>query len=87
MAAFREMYGWDSPSEPIGPEPAMAAPEKRAAWHAAAAALGQPADGPGLRARDTGSLLLIRDSYEAETGWAPRFVTPRAAVGAGRRPA
>ena len=76
VAAFREMYGWDSPSEPIGPEPAMAAPEKRAAWHAAAAALGQPADGPGLRARDTGSLLLIRDSYEAETGWAPRFVTP-----------
>ena len=76
VAAFREMYGWDSPSEPIGPEPAMATPEKRAAWHAAAAALGQPADGPGLRARDTGSLLLIRDSYEAETGWAPRFVTP-----------
>jgi hypothetical protein len=54
----------------------MATPEKRAAWHAAAAALVQPADGPGLHARDTGSLLLIRDSYEAETAWAPRFVTP-----------
>jgi conjugative relaxase-like TrwC/TraI family protein len=76
VAAYRELYAWDSPSEPIGPEPAMATPEKRAAWHAAAAALGRPADGPDLRSRDTGSLLLIRDSYEAETAWAPRFVTP-----------
>ena len=76
VAAYRELYGWDSPSEPIGPEPAMATPEKRAAWHVAASALGHPADGPDLRSRDTGSLLLIRDSYEAETAWAPRFVTP-----------
>jgi hypothetical protein len=73
---YRERF-WDHPSEPIGPEPAMATPEKRAAWHAAAVALGRPADGPDLSGWDTGSLLLIRDSYEAETAWAPRFVGPQ----------
>jgi hypothetical protein len=75
-AAYRELYSWDSPAEPIGPEPTMASPEKRAAWHAAAVALGQPADGPDLRSRDTGALLLLRDSYEAETAWTPRFAGP-----------
>jgi hypothetical protein len=72
---FRERY-WDHPAEPVGPRPSMATPEKLAAWHAAAEAAGRPADGPDVRMRDTGSLLRIRDSYEAETAWAPRFVTP-----------
>ena len=76
VAAYRELYGWDHSSEPVGPEPTMATPEKRAAWHAAAQALGRPADGPDLRSRDTGSLWLMRDTYEAETAWAPRFVSP-----------
>ncbi len=75
VEAYRERF-WDHPSEPIGPEPAMATPEKRAAWHAAAQALGRPCDGPDVRYRDTGSLWLIRDTYEAETAWAPRFVSP-----------
>ncbi len=72
---YRERF-WDHPSEPIGPEPTMATPEKQAAWHAAAQALGRPADGPDIRARDSGSLWLMRDTYEAETAWAPRFVGP-----------
>jgi hypothetical protein len=76
VAAYRELYAWDSPSEPVGPEPAVATPEKRAAWRAAAQAFGRPGDGFDVRARDTGSLLLMRDTYEAETGWAPRFVGP-----------
>jgi hypothetical protein len=76
VAAYRELYAWDSSSEPIGPEPTTATPEKRATWHAAAQALGRPADGADVRARDTGSLLLMRDTYEAETAWAPRFVGP-----------
>jgi hypothetical protein len=75
VEAYRERF-WDDPREAIGPEPAAASPEKRAAWHAAAQALGRPADGPGLRYRDTGSLWLIRDTYQAETAWAPRFVSP-----------
>ena len=72
---YRERY-WHDPREPIGPEPAAATSEKRAAWHAAAQALGRPADGPDLRGRDTGVLWLMRDTYEAETAWAPRFVSP-----------
>jgi hypothetical protein len=46
---YRERF-WDSPCEPIGPKPTLATPEKRAAWHAAAEALGRPADGPDVRA-------------------------------------
>jgi hypothetical protein len=76
VEAYRERY-WDSPSDPIGPRPGMATPEKLAAYEAAAEALGRPADGPDVRDRDTGSLLLLRGSYEAETAWAPRFVSPQ----------
>jgi hypothetical protein len=76
VEAYRERY-WDSPSDPIGPRPGMATPEKLAAYEAAAEALGRPADGPDVRGRDTGSLLLLRGSYQAETAWAPRFVTPQ----------
>jgi hypothetical protein len=76
VGKYRERY-WDDPREPIGPEPAMAAPEKRQAWHAAALALGRPTDGPDVRCPDSGSLWLMRDTYEAETAWAPRFVGPR----------
>ena len=76
IGKYRERY-WDHPSEPIGPRPTMATPEKLAAWHAAAEALGRPVDGPDVRGRDTGSLFLIRDTYQAETAWAPRFVGPQ----------
>src|SRR5258708_468291 len=34
---YRERF-WDHPSEPLGPQPTMATPEKPAAWHAAAQA-------------------------------------------------
>ena len=46
IGAWRELSGYDHPADPIGPEPAAAAPDARAAWHEALAALG-PADGPG----------------------------------------
>ena len=75
VAKYRERY-WDDSREPIGPEPTTASPEKRQAWHAAAGALGRPADGPDLQHRDDGVLWLMRDTYEAETQWAPRFVSP-----------
>jgi hypothetical protein len=73
VGAYRELYGYDHPDEPIGPEPAGDSPEKRAAWHAAFAALG-PADGPGVRALPDGSLWHLRSAYQAETAWAPRHV-------------
>src|SRR6185437_1772819 len=58
---------------PLGPEPATAAPDVRAAWHQALAALG-PADGPDVRGMPDGRLLHLRDTYPTETAWAPRYV-------------
>ena len=46
IGAWRELSGYHHPTEPIGPEPAAAAPDMRAAWHEAFAALG-----PARRAR------------------------------------
>jgi hypothetical protein len=48
IGAYRELAGYGHPAEPIGPEPVTAAPDIRAAWHEALAALG-PAGGPGVR--------------------------------------
>jgi hypothetical protein len=73
IGAYRELYSYDHPTEPTGPEPAGDSPEKRAAWHSAFAALG-PADGVDLRALPDGSLLHMRGTYAAETAWAPRHV-------------
>jgi hypothetical protein len=73
IAAYREMYGYDHPDDPIGPEPAREAPGQRAAWQEAFAALG-PADQPDVRAMPDGQLWLARDAYATETAWAPRHV-------------
>ena len=40
IAAYREMYGYDDPDDPIGPEPTRDTPDQRAAWHEAFLALG-----------------------------------------------
>jgi hypothetical protein len=73
IAAYREMYGYDHPGDPIGPEPSHQAPGQRAAWHEAFLAVGSPV-GPGVRALPDGRLWLLRDIYAAETAWAPRHV-------------
>ena len=73
VGAYRELSGYDHPAGPIGPEPADSAPDKRAAWHHALAALG-PADGPGVRGLPDGMLLHLRDTYPIETAWAPPHV-------------
>jgi hypothetical protein len=67
------MYGYDHPGDPIGPEPSRQAPYQRAAWHQAFLALG-PAAGPDVRAMPDGRLWLLRDTYAAQTAWAPRHV-------------
>ncbi len=74
VAAYREMYGYDHPTDPIGPEPSCDSPEKRAAWHAGMQALGA-VDGPDVRGMPDGSLWLMRDTYETETALAPKYVT------------
>ena len=71
IGAYRELYGYDHPEDPIGPEPAAGSPDTRAAWHAARAAIG-PSDRTDLRALPDGALLDLRSAYEAETAWAPR---------------
>ena len=73
IGAWRELSGYDDPADPIGPEPAAAAPDARAAWHQALAALG-PADGPDVRGMPDGRLLHLRDTYPVETAWAPPYV-------------
>jgi hypothetical protein len=73
IGAWRELSGYQHPTEAIGPEPAAAAPDLRAAWHEALAALG-PADGPDVRGLPDGRLLHLRGTYPIETAWAPRYV-------------
>ena len=72
IGAYRELSGYDHPAEPIGPEPTAAAPDKRAAWYEALAALG-PVDGPDVRGMPDGTLLHLRDTYPTETAWAPMW--------------
>jgi hypothetical protein len=71
IAAYREIYGYDHPGDPIGPEPSRDSSDQRAAWHQAFAALGS-ASGPAVRTMPDGRLWLLRDRYAAETAWAPR---------------
>ena len=73
IGAWRELSGHDHPTEPIGPEPAGAAPDTCAAWHEAFAALA-PVDGPDVRGLPDGTLLHLRDTYPTETAWAPQHV-------------
>ena len=73
ISAWRELSGYDHPTDPIGPEPATAAPDVRAAWYEALAALG-PVDGPDARGMPDGRLLHLRDTYPIETAWAPQYV-------------
>jgi hypothetical protein len=73
IGAWRELSGHSDPADPIGPEPVAAAPDARAVWHQALAALGQ-ADGPDVRGMADGRLLHLRDIYPIETAWAPRYV-------------
>ena len=73
IGAWRELSGYSDPADPIGPEPVASAPDARAAWHEALAALG-PVDGPDVRGMPDGRLLHLRDTYPVETAWAPRYV-------------
>jgi conjugative relaxase-like TrwC/TraI family protein len=73
IGAWRELSGHNDPAEPVGPEPVAAAPDLRAAWHEAFAAL-RHVDGPDMRGLPDGRLLHLRDTYPIETAWAPQWV-------------
>jgi hypothetical protein len=70
VGAYRELYGWDHDTEPIGPEPSGDTPEKRAAWHTAYAAMTRT-DEARMSAFPDGTLCHMRATYAAETTWAP----------------
>ena len=73
LAAYRELYGYDSKADAIGPEPGKNSPEARADWHAGFAVLGR-VEGIDLRGRSDAQLRLQRAMYERETNWAPPYV-------------
>jgi conjugative relaxase-like TrwC/TraI family protein len=73
IGAWRELSGYDHPTEAIGPEPATGTPDVRSVWFEALAILG-PVDGPDVRGMPDGRLLHLRDTYPIETAWAPRYV-------------
>ena len=73
IGACRELSGYRHPDDPVGPEPVAAAPDLRAAWHEALAALG-PVTGPDVRGMPEGRLWHLRDTYPVETAWAPHYV-------------
>ncbi len=71
VAAYREMWGWTHPAEPIGPRPGQHSPEARASWQSAAEALGrQPGD---LAAHNDGQLWAWRSAFAREMEWAPPY--------------
>ena len=71
VGAYRELYGIESDTDPVGPEP-VNSPEARSAWMAAYSALLRQ-DPSGLDALPDSSLLLRRAQYQAETAWAPPY--------------
>jgi hypothetical protein len=71
VGAYRELYGIESDTDPIGPEP-VNSPEARQAWMAAYSA--QLRQNPSeLERLPDSSLLLRRAQYQAETAWAPPY--------------
>lgn len=73
IGAYREIYGHDSQTDAIGPQPALTAPEAWASWHTALAALDR-IDGIDLRGLSDGQLTLRRATYQRELAWAPPYV-------------
>ena len=72
IAAYREQYGYEHETEPVGPEP-VNSPDARASWFAAYGSITR-ADEAGLDRLPDGSLWHMRSTYAAETAWAPRYV-------------
>jgi hypothetical protein len=72
-AAYRERYAHTDPHDAIGREPA--APEARADWHAAGAALGIPLGPAGAATASNPDLHARRARYQRDLAWAPPDVT------------
>src|SRR5262249_29475029 len=71
--AYRELYNYEHPTDPIGPQPSSATPEKQTLWQTAFPEL-KPAEGVDLRGRDDRRLLRMRDPSATTPASAPRYV-------------
>lgn len=71
IGAYRELYGIDSETDPVGPEP-VNSPEARSAWMAACSAQ-LHVDPAGLDTLPDSVLLARRAQYQADTAWAPPY--------------
>ena len=71
VAAYRELWGYTHPHEPIGARPGQHSPDARASWQAAAEALGyQPGS---LHEHSDGQLWAWRAAFDREMAWAPPY--------------
>jgi len=73
IGGYRELYGHDSPTDPIGPAPALTSPEAWADWHTARTALDN-VSGIDLRDVPDSQLAVRRAQYQRELAWAPPHV-------------
>jgi thymidine kinase len=71
VGGYRELYGFESDTDPIGPEP-VNSPEARQAWIAACDAQ-LDHDHSELTQLPDSALLFRRTQYQAETAWAPPY--------------
>ena len=72
IAAYREQFGYEHETDPVGPEP-VNSPEARASWWAARSGITRT-DEADLSAEPDSRLWLMRATYAAETAWAPAYV-------------
>jgi AAA domain/TrwC relaxase len=73
MAAYRERFGVVSDAEIIGRDPGEHNPGQRAHWFEAFRAM-HHAEGLNFAELPDETLMLMRKSYQVETGWAPPSV-------------
>ncbi|SDI57541.1 conjugative relaxase domain-containing protein, TrwC/TraI family, partial [Sinosporangium album] len=75
VMAYREEYGYASPTDAIGAAPSRTNPEARVAWYAAYDALGRAESDRDIAAVTLGELWVMRARYEREARWAPPHVS------------
>ncbi|WP_158307271.1 MobF family relaxase [Kribbella flavida] len=74
VAGYRDLAGYDTDTDAIGPAPAAGQTETYAAWRAAWDALGRPADQRAEAEMTTGQLRVRVAAYQREQTWAPPYV-------------
>src|SRR6478672_394081 len=80
VAAYREHFGHQDPTNPIGEAPGRGEPERRGAWQQAASAMGMARNEQDVAARSEGELRNHVAAYDRETEWIPANVDDRLRV-------